>query len=100
MFLQELSPIFEELIHKPVAFMGGFASGLFRLDLSEDPVRLVLLQFGLKRPTRTVAAHNLSISTNLYFLHYYFCLKCPGPLALLFESVKAGALSYYGLSEA
>ena len=39
MFLQELSPIFEELIHKPVAFMGGFASGLFRLNLSEDPVR-------------------------------------------------------------
>ena len=39
MFLQELSPIFEELVHKPVAFMGGFASGLFRLNLSEDPVR-------------------------------------------------------------
>ena len=39
MFLQELSPIFEELIHKPVAFMGGFASGLLRLNLSEDPAR-------------------------------------------------------------
>jgi hypothetical protein len=39
MFLQELSPLFQELVHKPVAFMGGFASGLFRLNLSEDPVR-------------------------------------------------------------
>jgi hypothetical protein len=39
MFLQELSPIFQELVQKPVAFMGGFASGLLRLNLSEDPVR-------------------------------------------------------------
>jgi hypothetical protein len=39
MFLQELSPIFQELVQKPVAFMGGFASGLFRLNLGEDPVR-------------------------------------------------------------
>jgi hypothetical protein len=39
MFLQELSPIFQEIVQKPVAFMGGFASGLLRLDLSEDPVR-------------------------------------------------------------
>lgn len=39
MFLQELSPIFQEIVQKPVAFMGGFASGLFRLDLSQDPVR-------------------------------------------------------------
>jgi hypothetical protein len=39
MFLQELSPLFQELVHKPVAFMGGFASGLLRLNLSEDPVR-------------------------------------------------------------
>jgi hypothetical protein len=39
MFVQELSPIFQELVHKPVAFLGGFASGLLRLNLSEDPVR-------------------------------------------------------------
>jgi hypothetical protein len=39
MFVQELSPIFQEFVQKPVAFMGGFASGLLRLNLSEDPVR-------------------------------------------------------------
>jgi hypothetical protein len=39
MFVQELSPIFQELIHKPMVFLGGFASGLLRLNLSEDPVR-------------------------------------------------------------
>jgi hypothetical protein len=39
MFVQELSPIVQELVQKPVAFLGGFASGLLRLNLSEDPVR-------------------------------------------------------------
>ena len=39
MFVQELSPIFQEFIHKPIVFLGGFASGLLRLNLSEDPVR-------------------------------------------------------------
>jgi hypothetical protein len=39
MFVQELSPIFQELVHKPAAFLGGFASGLLRLNLSEDPVK-------------------------------------------------------------
>jgi hypothetical protein len=39
MFVQELSPIFQEFVHKPVVFLGGFASGLLRLNLSEDPVK-------------------------------------------------------------
>jgi hypothetical protein len=39
MFVQELSPIFQEFVQKPVVFLGGFASGLLRLNLSEDPVR-------------------------------------------------------------
>jgi hypothetical protein len=39
MFLQELSPFVQDCIQKPVAFMGGFASGLLRLNLSEDPLR-------------------------------------------------------------
>lgn len=38
MFLSELSPLFQELIHKPVAFMGGFISGLLHLNLSDEPV--------------------------------------------------------------
>ncbi|HEY9826252.1 MAG TPA: hypothetical protein V6D19_12445 [Stenomitos sp.] len=39
MFIQELSPIFQEFVQKPVAFMGGFVSGLMRLNLSDDPVK-------------------------------------------------------------
>jgi hypothetical protein len=39
MFLDELSPIFKELTQQPVAFLGGFVSGVFRLNLSDDPVK-------------------------------------------------------------
>lgn len=39
MFLDELTPIFQEVLGQPVAFLGGFASGLFKLDLSDDPVK-------------------------------------------------------------
>lgn len=39
MFVDELSPFIRELARQPVAFCGGFFSGLFRLDLSEDPVK-------------------------------------------------------------
>ncbi|NJM66304.1 MAG: hypothetical protein HC851_11895 [Acaryochloris sp. RU_4_1] len=44
MFLNELSPLFQELVSKPIAFMGGFASGLLRLNLAEDPVKSWLEQ--------------------------------------------------------
>lgn len=39
MFFDELAPVVAELTHHPVAFMGGFVSGLFRLNLSDDPVK-------------------------------------------------------------
>jgi hypothetical protein len=39
MFLTELTPIFKELTQQPVAFFGGFFSGVFRLNLSDDPVK-------------------------------------------------------------
>ena len=39
MFLDELTPIVQEVLGQPVAFLGGFASGLFKLDLSDDPVK-------------------------------------------------------------
>ncbi|MBC7968991.1 MAG: hypothetical protein H7Z11_02455 [Verrucomicrobia bacterium] len=39
MFLDELTPVWKELSQQPVAFFGGFLSGLLRLNLSEDPVR-------------------------------------------------------------
>ena len=39
MFMDELTPFVRELARQPIAFAGGFFSGLFQLDLSEDPVR-------------------------------------------------------------
>jgi len=39
MFVTEMTPIFNELVKQPIAFLGGFASGLLRLNLAEDPVR-------------------------------------------------------------
>ena len=39
MFLDELTPIFKQLTQHPVSFLGGFFSGLLRLNLSDDPVK-------------------------------------------------------------
>ncbi len=47
MFLDELTPILKELTQQPVAFMGGFFSGVFRLKLSEDPLKSWLEKQGI-----------------------------------------------------
>lgn len=39
MFVTELTPIFKELTQQPIAFLGGLLSGVFRLNLSDDPVK-------------------------------------------------------------
>ncbi|MEO0534019.1 MAG: hypothetical protein AAF215_09130 [Cyanobacteria bacterium P01_A01_bin.123] len=39
MFMDELTPIFTELVGQPVAFFGGLFSGVFRLNLEDDPVK-------------------------------------------------------------
>lgn len=39
MFLDELTPIMKELMEQPVAFLGGFFSGMLRLNLNDDPVK-------------------------------------------------------------
>jgi hypothetical protein len=39
MFISELTPLFKELAQQPIAFLGGFFSGAFRLNLADDPVR-------------------------------------------------------------
>ena len=39
MFVDELTPFVRELARQPVAFFGGFFSGVFGLDLTEDPVK-------------------------------------------------------------
>lgn len=38
MFLDELTPLFQELIQKPLAFTSGFVSGVLKLDPENDPV--------------------------------------------------------------
>ncbi|NJO66892.1 MAG: hypothetical protein HC832_05520 [Leptolyngbyaceae cyanobacterium RM1_405_57] len=44
MFIDELTPLFRELTAQPLAFAGGFFSGLFRLNLADDPVKTWLDQ--------------------------------------------------------
>ncbi|MEM9805053.1 MAG: hypothetical protein AAF959_07210 [Cyanobacteria bacterium P01_D01_bin.56] len=39
MFLDELTPIVQEILGQPVAFFGGFASGLLKINLGDDPVK-------------------------------------------------------------
>lgn len=39
MFLDELIPVVKELIQQPIAFTGGFFSGLLRLNLNDDPIK-------------------------------------------------------------
>jgi hypothetical protein len=39
MFINELSPIFKEFTQHPVSFVGGFFSGVLRLNLADDPVK-------------------------------------------------------------
>jgi len=39
MFLNELTPVLKELAQQPIAFLGGFVSGLLRLNLYDDPVK-------------------------------------------------------------
>lgn len=39
MFMDELTPVFQQLTSYPIAFLGGFVSGFLRLNLAEDPVK-------------------------------------------------------------
>jgi len=39
MFLDELKPLLQTLTQHPVSFMGGFVSGVLRLNLNEEPVK-------------------------------------------------------------
>ena len=59
MFLDELTPIFRELTQQPVAFMGGFFAGMFRLKLTDDPIKNWLdQQAGISTPPFQTAEGN------------------------------------------
>ncbi len=62
MFVDELTPFVKELARQPVAFCGGFFSGLFRLDLTEDPVKSWLNKQGAT-PTASDTAGGISTSS-------------------------------------
>lgn len=47
MFLDELTPLMREFAGHPAAFLGGLASGLLRLNLSDDPVKSWLEKQGI-----------------------------------------------------
>lgn len=47
MFLQELNPIFQELVKEPAAFVNGFIAGALRLNLEQDPLKSWLEKQGL-----------------------------------------------------
>ncbi|PSB17562.1 hypothetical protein C7B61_16800 [filamentous cyanobacterium CCP1] len=46
MFFDELTPVLRELAGHPIAFLGGFVSGVLRLNLADDPVKSWLDQQG------------------------------------------------------
>jgi hypothetical protein len=53
-FIDELTPVFKELSQQPIAFLGGFFSGLLRLNLADDPVKSWLdQQAGVSYPSTT-----------------------------------------------
>ncbi|MBD0269002.1 MAG: hypothetical protein ICV77_12000 [Cyanobacteria bacterium Co-bin8] len=53
MFLDELTPVVQEIIGHPAAFFGGFVSGVLRLNLADDPVKTWLEQQGGVSATTT-----------------------------------------------
>ncbi len=57
-FLDELNPLCQEFSQQPVAFVGGFLSGVFRLNLSEDPVKSWLDQQAGSTTTSTFGGNN------------------------------------------
>jgi len=59
MFLDELTPVFKEIIQHPVSFMGGFLSGILRLSLNDDPVKSWLdQQSGVTTPSSSTSEGN------------------------------------------
>lgn len=47
MFLDELQPLMKELVQQPIAFAGGFFSGLLRLKITDEPLKGWLEQQGM-----------------------------------------------------
>ena len=60
MFLTELNPILQKLMQQPVAFAGGFVSGVLHLNLNEEPLSKWLEQQGYNSTSTDTATPNKS----------------------------------------
>ena len=47
MFLEEFNPVAQEFCKQPIAFAGGFVSGVLRLKLTDDPLKSWLQKQGV-----------------------------------------------------
>lgn len=47
MFINELKPVMKEVCQQPIAFAGGFVSGVLRLKLGDDPLKTWLEKQGV-----------------------------------------------------
>jgi hypothetical protein len=56
MFLEELSPLLQKFLQQPVAFTGGFVSGVLRLNLNEEPLKSWLDQQKNQSTSGTIVA--------------------------------------------
>jgi hypothetical protein len=55
-FVSELMPVLKELSQQPIAFLGGFFSGVFHINLGDDPVKSWLdKQAGVSYPSATTS---------------------------------------------
>ncbi len=61
MFLSELAPALQKLLQQPIAFTGGFVSGILQLKLNEEPLSQWLEKQGYNSvSTSTTVASNSS----------------------------------------
>lgn len=58
MFLDELQPIMKELFQQPIAFAGGFFSGLLRLKVTDEPLKNWLEQQGMTNYSDNNSSNN------------------------------------------
>ena len=60
MFLTELTPALQKFIQQPVAFAGGFVSGILQLKLNEEPLSQWLEKQGYNSVNNNSATPNNS----------------------------------------
>ncbi len=58
MFLSELAPALQKFLQQPIAFAGGFASGILHLNLNEEPLSKWLENQGYNQVNNNSATPN------------------------------------------